>query len=46
MALREVKPLNTEQWKQVQNMMNNGPTDKSISTVKNALERANKIRRM
>ena len=45
MALREVKPLDEKQWAQVQEMLKVGPTDESISTVKNALERASKIKR-
>ncbi len=45
MALREVKPLDNQQWEQVQNMIKTGPTDESITTVKTALERASKIKR-
>ena len=45
MALREVKPLDTKQWAQVQDMLKTGPTDESIATVKKALERASKIKR-
>ncbi len=45
MALRDVKPLDEKQWSQVQDMLKQGPTDKSISTVKHALERAEKIKR-
>jgi hypothetical protein len=45
MALREVKPLDNKQWTQVKAMMEEGPTDTSIATVKRALERASKIKR-
>ncbi len=45
MTLRDVKPLDEKQWAQVQNMLKQGPTEKSISTVKNALKRAEKIKR-
>ena len=45
MPLRDVKPLNEEQWKQVTRMMKSGPTDESIAVVTRALENARKIRR-
>ncbi len=45
MVLRDVKPLDEKQWAQVQEMLKTGPTDKSIATVKKALERASKIKR-
>lgn len=43
MALREVKPMDDKQWEQVTSQLRAGPTEKSISTVKAALERASKL---
>ena len=45
MVLRDVKPLSERQWAIVQEMMRRGPTTESIKTVKDALERASKIKR-
>ena len=45
MALREVKPLDEQQWAQVQNMMREGPTKESIAFAKSSIERASKIKR-
>ena len=45
MTLREVKPLDEQQWAQVQKMLEEGPTPESIKTVKAALKRASQIRR-
>ena len=44
MALREVKPMDDKQWKQVTNQLKAGPTTESINTVKSALERAGKLK--
>ena len=44
MALREVKPMDDKQWKQVTGQLKAGPTKKSIKTVKGALELANKLK--
>jgi len=44
MALREVKPLNTEQWEQVTTQLKNGPTEQSIETVNEAVDFAKKIK--
>ena len=44
MALREVKPLDDKQWAQVTSQLKAGPTKESISTVKEALERASKLK--
>ncbi len=43
MALREVKPLTNEQWKQVTTQLKNGPTEQSIQTVNDAVKFAKKI---
>lgn len=43
MALREVKPLNAEQWKLVTNALKTGPTDKQKRIVAEAIERAKKL---
>lgn len=45
MVLREVKPLDKQQWVQVQNMMREGPTKESIAFAKSSLERVSKIKR-
>lgn len=37
MALREVKPLNENQWNQVTKELSTGPTDESIAIVNEAL---------
>lgn len=44
MALREVKPLNNEQWEKVTTQLKNGPTEKSIETVVEAIEFASKLK--
>lgn len=44
MVLREVKPMDDEQWEQVTSQLMAGPTEESISTVKAALERAGKLK--
>lgn len=44
MALREVKPMDDKQWKQVTSQLKAGPTEESINTVKAALERASKLK--
>ena len=46
MPLRNVAPLNEQQWSQVQKMMKEGPTEQSMATVKQSLERAAKLRKM
>lgn len=44
MALREVKPMDAKQWEQVTSELKIGPTEKSIRTVKAALECAGKLK--
>lgn len=44
MALRQVKPLDDKQWEQVTRQLKKGPTEESIRTVKEALERADKLK--
>ena len=44
MALREVKPMDDKQWKQVTDQLKAGPTKESIKTVKAALELASKLK--
>jgi len=44
MALREVKPLDEKQWKQVTSQLDSGPTAESISTVEKALKLANRLK--
>lgn len=44
MALRQVKPLNDEQWKQVIGELENGPTDRSIDIVEKALQLASHLK--
>ena len=43
MPLRDVQPLNEEQWAQVQEMLRVGPTEESIRVVKESLERSKRI---
>ena len=45
MPLRDVKPLNEEQWAMVTKIVKEGPTDESIAAVKKALEIAAEIRK-
>ena len=44
MALRDVKPLDNEQWKQVTDQLRSGPTDKSIKTIEDALKLGSKLK--
>ena len=44
MALRDVKPMDGKQWKQVTSQLRSGPTDESISTVEDALKRASRLK--
>ena len=44
MTLREVKPMDDKQWKQVTDQLKAGPTKESIKTVKAALELASKLK--
>lgn len=46
MPLRDVQPLNEEQWAQVQEMLRVGPTEESIRVVKESLERSKRIRKV
>lgn len=43
MALREVKPLNAEQWKLVVSTLKTGPTDKQRKLVAESLQRAKEL---
>ena len=43
MVLRGIAPLDDHQWAKVQKMLKEGPTDKSIRVVEEALERVKKI---
>ena len=44
MTLREVKPLNAEQWKQVVDALNAGPSAEQKKAVAEAIERAKILR--
>ncbi len=46
MALREVKPLNSEQWTQVTTALKSGPTTDQKMFLKEALERAAKLQKL
>jgi len=43
MALREVKPLDEQQWKQVSEIVSYGPTTQSIQNLTEALKIADEI---
>ncbi len=44
MALREVKPLDENQWKQVSKIVADGPTKESVQNLRDALKMADKVR--
>ncbi|WP_316504833.1 hypothetical protein [Nitrosopumilus sp.] len=44
MALREVKPLNADQWKLVTNALKVGPSEEQRNTINTALKRAKELR--
>ena len=46
MPVRSTPPLDERQWAQLMKMMKEGPTDESTATVKRALERISKVRRL
>ena len=46
MPVRSTPPLDERQWAQLMKMMKEGPTDESTATVKRALERIAKVRRL
>lgn len=46
MALREVKPLNAEQWKLVTSVLKAGPTKEQRKSVEKALEIASKLKEL
>ena len=46
MPVRSTPPLSEKQWAQLMKMMKEGPTDESTATVKRALERIAKVRRL
>lgn len=44
MAIREVKPLNAEQWKFVLETIDKKPTTEQRQMIRNAIEEGNKIK--
>ena len=44
MTLREVKPLNSEQWKIVEKALKEGPTPEHDQLLEKALERAKQMK--